>query len=85
MYDTLFGGVVIFTKEQFWKVNGYSNLYFGWGVEDDDLFIRYTHHLVTSNYRILRSHISHDHAVYMALRIWIILRCGTVPCSPGGS
>ena len=35
-----FGGCVIFTKEQFEKVNGYFNDYWGWGSEDDDLFWR---------------------------------------------
>lgn len=39
-YDQYFGGVVIFTKEQVEKTNGYSNDYWDWGQEDDDLFWR---------------------------------------------
>jgi hypothetical protein len=35
-----FGGCVLFTKEQFEKVNGYYNEYWDWGMEDDDLFWR---------------------------------------------
>jgi len=35
-----FGSCVLFTKEQFEKVNGYYNDYWGWGEEDDDLFWR---------------------------------------------
>ena len=39
-YDQYFGGVVLFTKEQVYGTNGYSNEYWDWGQEDDDLFWR---------------------------------------------
>ena len=39
-YSWLVGGVVAFTKEQFKLVNGYSNQFWGWGGEDDDLYKR---------------------------------------------
>jgi hypothetical protein len=39
-YPEYFGGVVLFTKEQVEKTNGYSNDYWDWGMEDDDLFWR---------------------------------------------
>ena len=39
-YDQYFGGVVLFTKEQAYRTNGYSNGYWDWGQEDDDLFWR---------------------------------------------
>lgn len=39
-YDQYFGGVVLFTKEQAENTNGYSNDYWDWGQEDDDLFWR---------------------------------------------
>ncbi|BFZ05133.1 hypothetical protein BsWGS_08172 [Bradybaena similaris] len=62
VYETYFGGVVGFSKEQYIKVNGNSNLYFGWGGEDDDLALRtlnknYTlhrHDNVTSRYFMVR-------------------------------
>ena len=36
----MFGGVVGIKKSDFLKCNGYSNLYEGWGCEDNDLFDR---------------------------------------------
>ncbi|WAR23505.1 BRE4-like protein [Mya arenaria] len=41
-YTSYFGGVSAFSPEQLWRVNGYSNLYFGWGGEDDDMVMRFT-------------------------------------------
>lgn len=39
-YDTYFGGVNSFNKEDFRKINGYPNDYWGWGGEDDELYDR---------------------------------------------
>ena len=39
-YEEYFGGAVLFSKEQVEATNGYSNDYWDWGMEDDDLFWR---------------------------------------------
>ncbi|XP_049321478.1 beta-1,4-galactosyltransferase 4 [Astyanax mexicanus] len=39
-YKGYFGGVTAMSREQFFKVNGFPNSYWGWGGEDDDLRIR---------------------------------------------
>ncbi|XP_043247336.1 beta-1,4-galactosyltransferase 3-like [Amphibalanus amphitrite] len=49
-YSMLAGGVLAITVEAFRKANGFSNLYFGWGAEDDDLAER----LVVAELRLTR-------------------------------
>lgn len=39
-FDSYFGGITMFPVEQFKKINGFSNHYWGWGFEDDDLRYR---------------------------------------------
>ncbi|KAL9965112.1 hypothetical protein ACROYT_G028865 [Oculina patagonica] len=41
-YENIFGGVGSFTREHFELINGFSNEFWGWGGEDDDLFRRIT-------------------------------------------
>lgn len=40
-YNEFFGGVSGLTVEQFQKINGFPNAFWGWGGEDDDLWNRY--------------------------------------------
>ena len=40
IFAQYFGGVTLFPVETFEKINGYSNEYWGWGFEDDDLLWR---------------------------------------------
>ena len=39
-YETYFGGVTMFPDADFLLINGFSNEYWGWGCEDDDLILR---------------------------------------------
>ena len=39
-FESYFGGITLFPTELFEKINGFSNLYWGWGFEDDDLRYR---------------------------------------------
>ncbi|GFR86551.1 beta-1,4-galactosyltransferase 1 [Elysia marginata] len=49
-YAGIYGGVSAINKKQFHELNGFSNLYFGWGGEDDDMAKR----LSMKGYRITR-------------------------------
>ena len=39
-YQEYFGGCILFTKEHYEQINGYSNGYWNWGMEDDDILHR---------------------------------------------
>ena len=43
-YADLFGGVSALTKEHYRLVNGFSNAFWGWGGEDDDMANRIKAH-----------------------------------------
>lgn len=49
-YYTIFGGAIAITREQFHNINGFSNIFYGWGGEDDDMFNR----VYNAGYRICR-------------------------------
>ncbi|XP_056012653.1 beta-1,4-galactosyltransferase 1-like isoform X1 [Ostrea edulis] len=50
LYDELFGGVSAMLRTHFEAVNGFSNLYPGWGGEDDDIY----HRMVRKTLRLKR-------------------------------
>lgn len=39
-FPKYFGGIVIINNQQFEQANGMSNKYYGWGLEDDEFFLR---------------------------------------------
>ncbi|XP_068625602.1 beta-1,4-galactosyltransferase 7 [Battus philenor] len=39
-YDTFIGGILLIKKEHFEMVKGMSNNYWGWGLEDDEFYVR---------------------------------------------
>ena len=40
IFEEYFGGVIMMNMEDFEKINGYSNKYWAWGYEDNDLLFR---------------------------------------------
>ncbi|RWS29898.1 beta-1:4-galactosyltransferase 7-like isoform X2 [Leptotrombidium deliense] len=41
-YKTFVGGILLISNEHFQRVNGMSNRYWGWGLEDDEFYARLT-------------------------------------------
>ena len=69
VYQSFFGGVTSFNTDDFLGANGYSNIFWGWGGEDDDMYARVTrqlkktitrHSTEIARYRMIRSnnHVS---------------------------
>ena len=51
-FSTYFGGVTMFPSKTFVDINGYSNEYWGWGFEDDDLLYRCTENNVFLDFEV---------------------------------
>ncbi|UJR31974.1 hypothetical protein I4U23_019447 [Adineta vaga] len=65
LYSTLFGGVTAFRLSDFVGANGYPTVYWGWGGEDDDMYLRVVKQLKKSitrypieiaRYKMIRTH-----------------------------
>ncbi|XP_078687272.1 uncharacterized protein LOC144919644 [Branchiostoma floridae x Branchiostoma belcheri] len=78
-YEHFLGGVVALSAAQYDRLNGYSNLFCGWGGEDDDLFMRlYSHRLTLSRpeedigrYRMMRHEKTPENPERLALlKLW---------------
>lgn len=42
-YPSFIGGILLVSVPDFYKVNGMSNVYWGWGMEDDEFYVRLRH------------------------------------------
>jgi hypothetical protein len=65
LYSTLFGGVTAFRLSDFVGANGYPTVFWGWGGEDDDMYLRVVRKLKKSitrypmeiaRYKMIRTH-----------------------------
>lgn len=62
-YRNYIGGVLSVACETFEAINGYSNKYWGWGGEDDDLYVRlWLHGIRVTNLRGLYRSLKHARA-----------------------
>lgn len=57
-FEKYFGGVTMFRLEDFERINGYSNEYWGWGFEDDDLFNRVLNNDLKVNSKKVPNYVS---------------------------
>lgn len=54
-YSTIFGGITQLPPQKFEHINGYSNKYWGWGGEDDDMYRRVFNY---GKYKLIRPDIN---------------------------
>ncbi|XP_025203592.1 beta-1,4-galactosyltransferase 4-like [Melanaphis sacchari] len=60
-YSDYFGGVTSMNRTHFKLINGFSNIFWGWGAEDDDLFNRVKAHKL--NYTRCPHDFGHYHSL----------------------
>jgi hypothetical protein len=48
-YPTFIGGILLISRAQYSQVDGMSNKYWGWGLEDDEFFVRYRNLIITTS------------------------------------
>ena len=65
VFDTYFGGVTIFPIDAFKKVNGYSNEFWGWGFEDDDLLLRLTEQNIGTDFDVYKTEKEFSSGLYL--------------------
>ena len=70
-YEEFIGGVFIMTKEDFQKVNGFSNEYWGWGYEDNDLLERIKDKKVSTRKLIDMSSASKSQIFYDFTQVYL--------------
>ncbi|XP_057290059.1 beta-1,4-N-acetylgalactosaminyltransferase bre-4-like [Hydractinia symbiolongicarpus] len=69
-YPELFGGIEMFLSQDFKRINGFSNSFWNWGAEDDNLYRRCKKHNLTihrqsiqiARYTMLKHHDNRDNA-----------------------
>ena len=65
VFDTYFGGVTMFPIDAFKKINGYSNEYWGWGFEDDDVLLRLTEQNIGTDFEVYESEKEFNAGLYL--------------------
>ena len=63
IFDEYFGGVTIFPMHIFEMINGYSNQFWGWGYEDNDLLYRCRQYNVDLDKKIFEQKVSNSAAL----------------------
>ena len=65
-YKTYCGGVIAMRRDIMHKINGFTNVMFGWGGEDDDIYARFVPiSTITQAYNLIN--VSNHYSLYSSL------------------